>query len=610
MSRSAYPWGFWAAAALAVIALLSGPTAEAESEAQARISSPTEEQILHGTVVIQVEAASSAGISQVMLSRDDSFLDSDSSAPYQIRWDTRSVTDGPHTLLARVQSLSGRWVASSEPRNVVIDNTPPKIRIIHPSAQELILGKIALQAEASDNLKVAEVRYYVEKIMVGAATSTPYTVDWDPRMLSNGIHLIRAEAVDEAGNKTASPQIEVKISNPNKAPSLLPMANLREVNEGKQLSFSVVGYDPDGLRDPLTYKVENLPAWATFDTATGEFIGTPDFNVASLKKPERDYEVQFRVCDPEPLCSEPQKVSIHVFNVNRPPVIETPKDIDIFEGTPLSLTLKPAVDPDGDKLTYQIGQLPPWLSFNPDTLTFTGTPDFTIATNANPKVTYPNIEVLVYDPEPLSTMIRFGITVENTDRPPVLETIGPKTTAEGNTLQFDVKATDPDHDPIRLSANPLPPGASFVDKGNGTGSFEWKTRVDMSGRYGVIFTAAESEGTLTDQETVVITLREVSLAVSGTIQDPSGTPAADTKVQLEKIGQTVKTTTTDKQGFYLFNDVAPGTYLVRPVAENIGTQFSSRGRPAETTHFDPMNQTVAVVNSDQRGVDFTSVPAG
>ncbi len=42
---------------------------------------------------------------------------------------------------------------------------------------------------------------------------------------------------------------------------------------GEFFAFAPIAEDPDG--DPLTFSVENLPGWATFEITTGDFIGTP-----------------------------------------------------------------------------------------------------------------------------------------------------------------------------------------------------------------------------------------------------------------------------------------------------------------------------------------------
>jgi hypothetical protein len=42
---------------------------------------------------------------------------------------------------------------------------------------------------------------------------------------------------------------------------------------GQSYSFTPVASDPDG--QPLTFSINNKPAWATFNTSTGQLVGTP-----------------------------------------------------------------------------------------------------------------------------------------------------------------------------------------------------------------------------------------------------------------------------------------------------------------------------------------------
>ena len=72
------------------------------------------------------------------------------------------------------------------------------------------------------------------------------------------------------------------------------------------------------------------------------------------------------------------------------------------------------------------------------------------------------IVVVPFDKEKL-----VEITVNNVNRPPELDSIGPKTVEEGNTLEFRVHAIDPDLDLITLDTLNAPENAVFVDSGNG-----------------------------------------------------------------------------------------------------------------------------------------------
>ena len=58
----------------------------------------------------------------------------------------------------------------------------------------------------------------------------------------------------------------------NAAPTIVVSAPA-SVTAGKTLEIVPEASDPDG--DPLTFSVENLPAWASFDESTGSIVGTP-----------------------------------------------------------------------------------------------------------------------------------------------------------------------------------------------------------------------------------------------------------------------------------------------------------------------------------------------
>jgi len=65
--------------------------------------------------------------------------------------------------------------------------------------------------------------------------------------------------------------------------SLTPQADAPQIDGHPQLvavqsqryDFRPLASDPNG--DALTFSIQNKPAWATFDSATGRLTGTPDF---------------------------------------------------------------------------------------------------------------------------------------------------------------------------------------------------------------------------------------------------------------------------------------------------------------------------------------------
>ena len=75
--------------------------------------------------------------------------------------------------------------------------------------------------------------------------------------------------------------------------------------------------------------------------------------------------------------------------------------------------------------------------------------------------------------------------------PPVVQAIADRTTSEGVQVGFLVEASDPNGQPVALSASPLPVGAAFVDNGDGTATFNWTPAVGQAGAYTITFTATD-----------------------------------------------------------------------------------------------------------------------
>ena len=89
-------------------------------------------------------------------------------------------------------------------------------------------------------------------------------------------------------------------------------------------------------------------------------------------------------------------------------------------------------------------------------------------------------------------------------QPPVLQFIPDRQRVEGERLSFVVEASDPNGTTPRLSASPLPAGATFEDNGDGTGLFDWTPAVWQAGMYQITFVA--SDGVLEDSQTPRITI--------------------------------------------------------------------------------------------------------
>lgn len=95
--------------------------------------------------------------------------------------------------------------------------------------------------------------------------------------------------------------------------------------------------------------------------------------------------------------------------------------------------------------------------------------------------------------------------INSKNHAPVLDSIGRRSVDEGSNLSFRVHATDADGDSIVLSATNIPINATFIDSGNGAGSFNFSPDYTQLGVYNVTFKATDPSSVV-DSEVVQITV--------------------------------------------------------------------------------------------------------
>lgn len=93
------------------------------------------------------------------------------------------------------------------------------------------------------------------------------------------------------------------------------------------------------------------------------------------------------------------------------------------------------------------------------------------------------------------------------NNPPILIVPGPQSVAERGSLSFTVSSSDPDNDPLTISASNIPRGASFNST---TGIFNWVPDFDQAGTYKVIFSV--SDGKIVVEKSVNITVVDTNRA--------------------------------------------------------------------------------------------------
>jgi subtilisin family serine protease len=93
------------------------------------------------------------------------------------------------------------------------DTTRPSTSITSPVNGATVSGTITVQADAGDDVGVARVELYVDGVLSGTDTSSPYEIAWNTTSATNGGHDLQTKAYDAAGNVGSSAVVNVTVSN-------------------------------------------------------------------------------------------------------------------------------------------------------------------------------------------------------------------------------------------------------------------------------------------------------------------------------------------------------------------------------------------------------------
>ena len=364
-----------------------------------------------------------------------------------------TATDGSN---ASVSTTFGLTVTNVNDAPVVSGTVPPQSVAQDSSLNFTLPSGLFTDADAGDTLTLSATladgtplpAWLSFNPATGTFSGTPANGDV-------GSLTIKVTATD-GSSASVSTTFGLTVTNVNDAPVVATPIPAQSVAQDGSLSFTVPAgtfTDPDG--DTLTLSATladgtALPAWLSFNPATGTFSGTPasgDIGNLTIKVTATDGSS----------ASVSTTFSLTVTTVNEAPVVSgTIAAQSIAQGGNLNVTIPAGTftDPDGDTLTLSATladgtALPSWLSFNPATGTFSGTP-------ANGDVGSLTIKVTATDGSNASVSTTFGLTVTNVNDAPVVSgTIPAQNIAQGGSLNITVPAgtfTDPDGDTLTLSA--------------------------------------------------------------------------------------------------------------------------------------------------------------
>lgn len=87
----------------------------------------------------------------------------------------------------------------------------PTVRVSRPTNGAVVSGGTHFWAEASDNVGVDSVRFYVDGVRIAEDFEAPFKVRWNASTATRGQHRLSVQAEDAAGNVTTSAAITVTV---------------------------------------------------------------------------------------------------------------------------------------------------------------------------------------------------------------------------------------------------------------------------------------------------------------------------------------------------------------------------------------------------------------
>ena len=99
------------------------------------------------------------------------------------------------------------------------EQSPPTVDISSPADSVSVSGTVLISVNASDNVGVTKVEFYVNGVLKSTDTGAPYAYSWDTSSVTSGTYALMAKAYDAAGNVSQSSR-SVTVVNDSIAPTV------------------------------------------------------------------------------------------------------------------------------------------------------------------------------------------------------------------------------------------------------------------------------------------------------------------------------------------------------------------------------------------------------
>ncbi|NJO98890.1 MAG: tandem-95 repeat protein [Pleurocapsa sp. CRU_1_2] len=338
---------------------------------------------------------------------------------------------GTLSVLVTATDNDGESASSTFELEVANVNNAPTIEstIANQTATEDEAFSFTFNENTFDDVDTGDSLTYTANLADGSELPSWLTFDAETRTFSGtpinddvGTISLLVTATDNDG-EFVSNTFELEVINVNDAPTLNTVIANQVATEDEAFSFTFAEdtFNDVDTGDSLTYTANladgsELPSWLTFDSETRTFSGTPvNQNVGTLNLKVTATDNDGEVAN--------DTFELEVINVNDTPTVERAlANQTATEDIEFSFTFAESTFNDvdtGDSLTYAAtlidgSALPDWLTFNPETRTFNGTP-------VNKYVGTLSIQVTATDNDGEVVSDTFELEVVNVNDAPILE---------------------------------------------------------------------------------------------------------------------------------------------------------------------------------------------
>jgi hypothetical protein len=186
------------------------------------ITAPANNATVNGTVSVTASASDNVGVSKVEFYVNNVLQATTTSAPFTFSWNTTALANGSYTLSAKAYDAANN-IGQSSTVTVTVNNpdtTVPTVSITAPANSTTVNGTVSITADASDNIKISKVEFYVKNVLKKTVTSAPYSYKWGTTTVTDGSYTLTAKAYDAAGKMGNSSPVTVLVKNDTKPPTI------------------------------------------------------------------------------------------------------------------------------------------------------------------------------------------------------------------------------------------------------------------------------------------------------------------------------------------------------------------------------------------------------